>query len=121
MDIILYAVGGVVLIIALLAARGAYLIGQGSDAELQAREMASGSTTATTGWSLLDALQSGNIPVVSWIEHKLGWADGDRNAQQVPQAALKACEDCGSKAGLRSGVDTCPDCGGDCLRTGGEH
>jgi len=119
MDLLLYAVGAVVLIVALLAARGAYLIGQGSDAELEAREKTSG-TVGTTGWSLLDALQSGNIPVVSWIERKIGWADDEEDVQKVPQAALKPCEDCGSKAGLRSGVDTCPECGGNCLRTGGE-
>jgi hypothetical protein len=119
MDLLLYAAAGVGLLVALLAARGAWLIGQGSEAEMQAREMSGTSTTATTGWSLLDGLQSGNIPVISTIEQWLGWADEDE-AQDVPQAALKPCEDCGSRAGLRSGVDTCPECGGNCLRTGVE-
>lgn len=120
MDLLYYAGIAVVLIIALLAARGAWLIGQGTEAELQAREKTSTNTAAVTGWSLLDALQAGDIPVVSWIERKLGLADEEDDVQQVPQAALKPCEDCGSRAGLRSGVDTCPECGGNCLRTGVE-
>jgi len=115
-DLLLYAIGGVVLVIALLVARGAWLIGQGTEAEMEARDRTNGGVSGT-GWAFLDALQSGNIPVVSWIETKLGWADdGSDDVYGVPQSQLRPCPECGSKKALREQRPTCPDCGGDCLR-----
>ncbi len=121
MDLVLYGIGAAVLIIALLVARGMWLIGQGTDAEMQAREKTSG-TVGTTGWSFLDALQSGNLPIVSWLESKLGLADDDNTeVQGVPQSQLRPCPDCGSRKALREQRPACPDCGGDCLRDGGSE
>lgn len=57
--------------LALLLARGMYLIGTGSEAELEARDRMDG-TTATTGWMTLDRLRTGDVPIVSTIEEKLG-------------------------------------------------
>lgn len=63
------AVIGVVLL--LLVARGVYLIGRGTETEQTAREELDGEVT-TNGWLLLDWLQEGEIPLVSWIEERLG-------------------------------------------------
>jgi len=76
MNFWLIAVLVVVGIFALLLARGMYLIGSGSDAELEARQRMSGSTSRT-GWATLDSLRDGDVPVVSWLEEKLGLNDGD--------------------------------------------
>lgn len=58
MDLIMAVVGGVVVLILLLAARGAYLIGQGTDAEFEARSKSSGSSVLSTGWAALDTART---------------------------------------------------------------
>jgi len=76
MNVWLIAVLVVVGIIALLLARGMYLIGTDSDAEIEARQKMSGDVS-NSGWMLLDKLRHGDLPLVSWIEEKLGLNDGD--------------------------------------------
>jgi len=76
MNFWLIAVLVVVGIFALLLARGMYLIGSGSDAELEARQKMSGDVSRT-GWATLDSLRNGDVPVVTWLEEKLGLNDGD--------------------------------------------
>lgn len=72
MNWLLLAVGMMLLALALLVARGAYLIGNGTEAELEARKRMD-SHTSRTGWNLLWRLRNGRVPIVSAIEEKLGW------------------------------------------------
>lgn len=62
----------IILIIAAFLARGVYVIGQGSDAELQARSASTGSTVMGSGWMLLDSLRSMQLPALSGLESRLG-------------------------------------------------
>lgn len=73
MNWMLIGVGIVGLAVALLVARGVYLIGRGTEAEHQARMTSAQSMTVSTGWALLDMLRTGNVPLVGWIEERLGW------------------------------------------------
>lgn len=102
--VLMYLAAAAVVIIALLGAYGARLIGRGSDAEMKARGMAGqrsvdrlaaeleesgqggvrerpeasgNSTVMSTGWVALDSLRTGDIPLVSRIEDWLGWGDDD--------------------------------------------
>jgi hypothetical protein len=58
-------------ILALLVARGMWLLGQGTDVEQQARARAGGDVTRA-GWSLLDMAREADLPFVSAIEDRLG-------------------------------------------------
>lgn len=68
MDIILLVLAGIIATVALLVAYGTWLIGRGSEAEAQAREMAGGSSVAASGWSVLDWLRDAPLPGVSELE-----------------------------------------------------
>jgi len=72
MNWLLVAGAAVLLALALLVARGVYLIGSGSEAELEARQRMD-SHTARNGWNILWRLRTGRLPIVSTIEHTLGW------------------------------------------------
>lgn len=72
MNWLLVAGAAVLLALALLVARGMYVIGSGSEAELEARKRMDG-RTARTGWNALWLLRTGRLPIVSTIEEKLGW------------------------------------------------
>lgn len=75
MNTLLIVGGGIVLVIALLVARGVYLIGRGSDAEMAAREQSAEQlpdTLSSNGWLFIDWLQEGEIPLVSYLENRLG-------------------------------------------------
>lgn len=76
MNWLLIALGTVGVLVLLLLARGMYLIGTGSEAEMEARREMSGSVS-NSGWMTLDALRSGDLPVVSTVEEKLGLNDED--------------------------------------------
>ena len=76
MNWLLLAVGVLLIALALLVARGAYLIGNGTDAELEARKRMD-NHTARTGWNFLWRLRNGRVPIVSTIEEKLGWKRED--------------------------------------------
>lgn len=69
MDVVVI-LGVVGLVFVLLLARGAYLLGRGTDAEHRARELSSG-RVSSTGWMTLDSLQDANLPVVTSLEAKL--------------------------------------------------
>lgn len=69
LTIVLIIVGGG---LALLVARGMYLIGQGGEAELQAREKAADSAVVDSGWFVLDWLREVELPTLEWLEKKLG-------------------------------------------------
>jgi len=71
MDLIILIPLLVVMIIAALAAYGAWLIGQDSEAEQHARELFSDSTIASNGWFVLDWARVGDIPIVTAIEEYL--------------------------------------------------
>ena len=67
----------VVLLVALLVARGMWVIGSGSAAEHDARDRLDG-TVGETGWNTLDFLRTvEHLPGVSWVEEKLGRGDDD--------------------------------------------
>lgn len=66
---------GVVGSIALLVARGVYLIGTGSAAEMEARSMTSTNAVTSSGWMTLDWLREGYVPGVSELE---AWLDQRR-------------------------------------------
>lgn len=72
MDPLVIGVLAVVAILALLVARGMWLLGRGSEAEQAAREKTGGSAVASSGWTMLDGLQHGEVPIVSDIEERLG-------------------------------------------------
>lgn len=67
-----WAIAVVVLVLAAFIARGMYLIGQGSDAELAARSKATDSRVVDSGWFLLDWLRDWDSPTLEYIEDKLG-------------------------------------------------
>lgn len=72
MDLLLILAAGIVAVLALLVARGMYLIGQGSDTELDARTKMSQDTLGSTGWSFLDMLRTTDFGPVVWLEDRLG-------------------------------------------------
>lgn len=85
MSTLLYIVGGIALILALLVARGMYLLGRDTEVEQAARARSSGGVSSS-GWLLLDRLQTGNVPIVSSIEARLGWdRDGDEDDQEADE------------------------------------
>lgn len=71
MDLIVLVPLAIVGIIAALAAYGAWLIGQDSDAEQQVREISGDSSVLSNGWFVLDWMRVGDIPVVAAIENYL--------------------------------------------------
>jgi rRNA maturation endonuclease Nob1 len=106
MDLVIWIGGAIALLLALLVARGAYLLGRGTDAEYDARDKLSGSATATTGFTLLDVLRFGKLPIVSKIEERVGrkTTSGDR----------ARCRDCRHVwlSGQPTSQPVCPSCGG---------
>jgi len=71
MDLIVLIPLALVGLIAALAAYGAWLIGQGSEAEQHARELSGDSTIASNGFFVLDWVRVGDIPIVTAIEDYL--------------------------------------------------
>lgn len=71
MEPLLVAVLVIVGLLAALVAYGSWLIGQGSAAEANARQMSDGSEVLSAGWSSLDRLRSARLPVVQAIEDYL--------------------------------------------------
>lgn len=63
------------LIVAALLARGMYLIGSRSNAELEARSLSTGNNVLSTGWVILDGLRTTSHPAIRFIESKLGMED----------------------------------------------
>lgn len=84
MTALLWGVVVALAILALLVARGMWLLGRESDAEQQARAM-SDSHVSRIGWNLLDRLQTADLPLVSSLEERLGinHDDEDRGQQEV--------------------------------------
>jgi len=74
-------VGSIVLVIMLFAARGAYLLGRGTEAEQVARSRSSGEVESS-GWMLLDWLQEGDIGFVSGLEEWLGINQDDTEEEE---------------------------------------
>lgn len=70
-DLTLVALVSVALL-AILVARGLYIIGRGSEAEMNARAMSADSTVATSGWGVLDSLRQRPMPRVAALEAWLG-------------------------------------------------
>lgn len=107
--------GGIALVLALLVARGMYVIGSGSDAEFEARNRVNPAGIGSQGFHLLDRLRNGPVPLVSWIENKLG-IDGTRAQQRGPSVTkFKECPTCGSRKAIRNGLEECPECGTRCV------
>jgi uncharacterized membrane protein YagU involved in acid resistance len=72
MDIVTIAVIVMVGIVAGLLARGMYLIGQGSEVEMEVRSKATDSNIVNSGWMILDWLRNWDSPTLQYIESKLG-------------------------------------------------
>jgi len=71
MDLIFAVLLAIVGLVAVLAAYGAWLIGQDSEAEQQARELSSDSTWLSNGWFALDWMRVGDLPIVTALEDYL--------------------------------------------------
>lgn len=72
MDVATIALYGGGVVLALLLARGMYLIGTGHGAEHQARSKAVDSTVMSTGFALLDGLRNFDHPLIVKAEQILG-------------------------------------------------
>lgn len=77
MDPVTILIWTIVGIFLLLLARGMFLVGTGSDAELQAREMTSGNAIGDSGWGVLEWLRTTNFAPVVYLEYRLGLRDFD--------------------------------------------
>lgn len=71
MDPLLGVVLGAVALVAALFAYGSWLIGQGSSAELEARELSADSSVLSAGWTSLDWVRTAPLPVVQAVEDYL--------------------------------------------------
>lgn len=104
-DVLLVGGGIGVLVVALLVARGMYLIGSGTDAEYQARAKAADVPGAATGFALLDWLRTADLPFLKRIERRLG-----RTREQTVHC--NACRKVWVHD-TRHGRPQCPNCGTD--------
>lgn len=86
-----------VAILALLLARGMYLIGEGTDVEFDARQKAADSNVVATGFGLLDLLRSADLPVL-----------GEGRNSEVYRCP--SCRHTWEHTGM-SGWPDCPNCG----------
>lgn len=93
----LLAVPGVAL--ALLLARGMYLIGQGTDAEFDARAKAADSTIIGSGFFLLDWLRTASLPFLGEGETQRTYRCGNcrHTFQSTQRAGWPACPNCGDE------------------------
>jgi hypothetical protein len=72
MDVVHIVAYGMLIILALLVARGVYLIGSGREVEHQARSMSVRSGVLASGWMALDALRNFDHPALLKIEELFG-------------------------------------------------
>jgi len=93
------------LAIALLVARGMYLIGSGSEAEFEARQQLNG-VVGSSGWALLDGLRNAELPTVDRALELLG------RENRVQQVRVFHCLQCRHEWTHRGGGwPSCPNCG----------
>lgn len=97
MDVLLGGLALLVFIVVALTAYGTWLIGQGSDAEFQARQKSADSQIFGSGFFLLDWARTATLPVLG--EGKT------RRRYQCPSCRHTWTDD------RRSGWPPCPNCG----------
>lgn len=95
--LITYVIGGIVLVIALLVARGMYVMGTGSDAEFAARQKAADSQVIGSGFFLLDWARTADLPYL-----------GEGKTRQ--RYRCSSCRHTWTDD-RRSGWPPCPNCG----------
>lgn len=103
-DLIIVVVGVLAITIGVLVARGMWLIGQGTDAEFEARSRSTDIPFGGTGFALLDSLRTGDLPIISRIEKLLGREVRDRTAR------CRSCRNVWIHPG-NGGTPVCPECG----------
>lgn len=77
MDTVTILIWTIVIGFLLLLARGMFLVGSGSDAELKAQEMTTNNAIGQTGWTALEWLRTTNFAPVVYLEYKLGLHDDE--------------------------------------------